>query len=101
MFEIDDGAVKRVRESGPTLPFSRKDLNGEEALVVHFKVASLDKMRRLEIATAITEALRDVRVHGCKIIPILTDENVEMSATDARALAAHVVPFAKQALGIP
>ena len=102
-FTIDNGiGGARVAPSGTgTIPFARADLNDTKQVLVHFKIADENKLLRLELAQAINEALRPVRVNGHAIVPIITDESVTMTALDVQILAAHMLPAIKRALGLP
>lgn len=93
--------MKRIPANGPTLPFSRRELNDDTAVVVHFKIATDDLELRLALSQQISAALKGVRVNGHSIVPIITDENVTMSSIDARAIAAHITPYVLQAAGLP
>jgi hypothetical protein len=95
------GGIRVAPAGVGTLPFPRRELNDEKQTLVHFKIADSSRQHRLEVAQAVTERMRDVRVNGHRIVAICTDEDVTMSAIDMQLLAAHVIPSVKSALGIP
>ncbi len=98
-FAIDTGA--RVAASGAnTLPYSRADLNQTKQVLLHFKVADASPQMRLEVSQAVTAALRGVRVNGHALVPMITDESVNMTAVDIQIIAAHIAPTVARALGI-
>ena len=98
---VIDGPGPRVPSSGAgVLPFARSDLNETRQILVHFKLADDSPQMRLEVAQAITEALRPVRVNGHAIIPLVTDESVTMNAIDIHIITAHILPDVKRALGV-
>jgi hypothetical protein len=105
-FTIDRGGETHggaaVRSNGPVLPVSRRELNDETAIVVHFKIASNDLKLRQDLTSQITEALKPVRLaSGHTIVPIITGEDVTMTEHDANAFAAQIVPHVLKRLGIP
>jgi hypothetical protein len=100
VFEIEGAALGRVAANGPTLPFDRSELNGEAAVLVHFKIATDDRQLRSDVAQAIATALKPLRVNGHQIVAVITSEDVTMSSLDARLLAAHITPIVLNAIGL-
>jgi hypothetical protein len=91
----------RVSASGvAVLPYARADLNETKQILVHFQVAELNALLRLELAQAINEALKSVRVHGHSIVPVITDAAVTMTAIDVQIIAAQIAPTVARALGV-
>lgn len=89
-----------VGQSKATLPFARRDLDLDDAIIVHVKVLSLDLREVAEVTRAVTQQLRGLRVGDRPVALFVSAENVEMTVTNIRNIAALVTPSVLQAVGM-
>jgi hypothetical protein len=91
-----------LRRMGPlaTLPFSRTEMDGESpGSIVQIKVLSKDKKEFVKIANEIQKVLVNAQIEGIAQV-VLSDEKVEMTVGEIKAIAQLVIPEVIATLGL-
>lgn len=99
-FERDPTADDPRHAASASLPYARQDLEGDNALLVHVKICSENSSEILAAQKIVLQQMAGVRVNDRPVAVFVSGEDVNMTQTDIRNIAALVTPFVLDALGM-